>query len=173
MVWFSIPLSAPALAETAKLQPLYDSLATSGPEAAEVILREIALERRRSGSVAMDLLLKRGIDALERGEAAVAAEHLSALVEHAPDFAEAWHTRAKAFFALEELGLAIADLEQVLRLDPRHFEAMLGLGAILEQLDRLDAARDAYALALKAHPHYDEAQEAVTRLEAKTRGATL
>ncbi len=163
----------PVQAETAKLQPLYDTLSTAGPDEAEPILREIALERRRSGSVAMDLLLKRGIDALERGEPAAATEHLTALVDHAPDFAEAWHARAKAWFALDELGLAIADLEQVLRLDPRHFEAMFGLGAILEQIGRLDDAREAYALALKAHPHYEDAQEAVTRLEAMTQGQTL
>lgn len=155
------------------MQPLYDSLATASPDEAEGILREIALERRRSGSVAMDLLLKRGIDALERGEPVVAAEHLSALIDHAPDFAEAWHVRAKAYFALEEPGLALADLEQVLRLDPRHYEAMFGLGAILEQIDRPRAARDAYALALAAHPHYEEAQDAVTRLAAKTQGQSL
>lgn len=173
MLWLSFSSGNSTYAETAKLQPLYDNLATSGPDEAEPILREIALERRRSGSVAMDLLLKRGLDALERGEPAVAAEHLTALIDHAPDFSEGWHARAKAWFALNELGLALADLEQVLRLDPRHFEAMFGLGAILEQISRFDAARDAYALALKAHPHYDEAQEAVTRLDAKTQGQTL
>lgn len=172
-VWFSIPGTAPAQAETAALQPLYDQLATATPEAAPAILREIALERRRSGSVAMDLLLKRGLDALERGEAAVAAEHLTALVDHAPEFAEGWHARAKAYFALEQLGLALADLEQVLRLDPRHYEAMYGLGAILEQIARDDAALAAYRLALQAHPHYDEAKDAVTRLDAKTQGQTL
>lgn len=168
-VWFSIPVGA----ETAALQPMYDRLAAAGPDEAAAIVREIGLERLRSGSVAMDLLLKRGLDALERGEPAVAAEHLTALLDHAPDFAEGWHARAKAWFALDELGLAVADLEQALRLDPRHYEAMFGLGAILEQIGRFAAAQEAYALALKAHPHYVEAQEAVTRLEAKTQGQSL
>jgi hypothetical protein len=40
-------------------------------------------------------------------------------------------------------------------------------------LGRFAAARDAYALALAAHPHYAEAQEAVTRLEVKTQGQSL
>ncbi len=160
-VWFSIP----AVAETANLQPLYDRLEQASPAEAQGIEREIELEHKRSGSVTADFLLKRGTEALERGEPDVAIEHFSALIDHAPEVAEGWHGRAQAFFEKGEYGQALSDLSQSLNLDPRNYEAIFGLGAIFESLEKPRQALAAYRLALKAHPHYENAAEAVKRLE--------
>lgn len=160
-VWFSLPV----VAEVANLQPLYERLAQASADEAKGIEREIALERKRSGSVTADFLLKRGVEALERREPDVAIEHFSALIDHAPEVAEGWHGRAQAFFDQGEYGQALSDLSQALNLDPRNYEAIFGLGAIFESLERPRQALAAYRLALKAHPHYKNAAEAVKRLE--------
>ncbi|MFU8882740.1 MAG: tetratricopeptide repeat protein [Rhodobacterales bacterium] len=164
---------AAPLSVSERLGALYDDLATASPREASGIMREIRLEWRKTGSPAMDLLLKRGRDALERGEYRIAIEHLTALTDHAPDVAEAYHARARAYFRIEQIGPALADLEQALALDPRHFEAAHGLAVVLEALDRPQQAFAAYRLVLSLHPHYDPAAEAVTRLKRQVEGLKL
>ena len=163
-VAFSIPAAA---ADGDRLQALYDALAQSAPGEAGQIVREIRHEWSRTGSPSVDLLLRRGRDALERGEVQAGIEHLTAATDHAPDAAQGWVLRAQAFFEAGRPGLAVADLERALALDPRHFEAAFGLAAVLEQVDRRAAALRAYALVLQFHPHYDRAREAVERLDAR------
>ena len=173
VVTFSLPSLAGDDAARARLNDLYDRLAVAEAEEARGIEREIRLEWRRSGSPAMDLLLKRGREALERGEIDAAIEHLTALTDHAPDFAEGYHARARAWFRAGQVGPAVADLEQALALDPRHFDAAQGLAVVLEELDRPARADAAYRLVLSIHPHYDPAAEAATRLKPRVEGLTL
>lgn len=174
IVMFSLPaVGQGAGPAPSVLDGLYDSLATASPADAKGIEREIRLEWRKTGSPAMDLLLKRGREALERGEFAVAVEHLTALTDHAPDVAEGYHMRARAYFRTDQIGPALADLETALALDPRHYEAAHGLAVVLEELDRPQQAYAAYRLVLSIHPHYDPAAEAVTRLKAEVEGLKL
>ena len=74
---------------------LLAALAVTDARNAQRIARELAALWDRSGSPSMDLLLRRGRDALERGEAEVALEHLTALTDHAPGFARGWSERAR------------------------------------------------------------------------------
>lgn len=141
--------------------------------AADHVVRELRLEWGKSGSAAMDLLLKRGRAAMAAKDLRAAIEHFTALTDHAPGFAEGWHGRASAYFRSGMYGPAVADLEQVLALNPSHFEAIQGLAVILEKLDRFDDAYAAYQLVLALHPHHDEAIEAVKRLGQLVKGQKL
>jgi Tfp pilus assembly protein PilF len=174
IVMFSLPaVGQDSDAVRGKLPELYDSLATATPGEAKGLEREIKLEWRKTGSAAMDLLLKRGRDALERGDFTAAVDHLTALTDHAPDVAEGFHMRARAYFRLDQIGPALADLETALALDPRHYEAAHGLAVMLEELNRPQQAYQAYRLVLSIHPHYDPAAEAVTRLKSGVEGLKL
>ena len=73
---------------------LLDRLATASPAEAPRIAREIEAHWAKSGSAAMDLLLRRGRDAMEASEYVLAIEHFTALTDHAPAFAEGFHARA-------------------------------------------------------------------------------
>jgi len=165
--------AAPVKGEGDSVDDLLRRLEQAEPTEAGKIARELDLEWSKSGSAAMNLLLKRGKEALERGEAALAVEHLTALTDHAPDFAEGWALRAQAWHQMEKLGLVLADLQQVLAINPNHYEALFGLAVTLEQLDEHELAHRAYQLVLTIHPHYDEAKEAVKRLDPKVQGKAL
>lgn len=127
----------------------------------------------KSGSIAMDLLLQRGRDALDAEDYGAAIEHFTALTDHAPEFAEGWNMRATAFFLIEEFGLAIEDIGRTLALNPRHFGALNGLGVILEQLDDYQNALLAYRAAYAINPHRENLVEAIERLEIEVEGRSI
>lgn len=169
----AIPCVTSAQDQSDRSRDLLQHLAEADPADAKKIEREIDLLWRRSGSAAMDLLLTRGQDALEAGEVDTAIGHFSALVDHAPNFAEGWHRRATAFYRQEEYGLAIADLGHALALNPDHFNAMFGLAVIFETLDRPDQAFALYSRVLDMYPTHERAIEATDRLRGKVSGQTL
>ncbi len=130
-------------------------------------------EFSRSGSAAMNLLLERGWQAIEAGDFRKAVEHLSALIDHAPDFAEGYNARATAFYLLGEHGLALSDTRQTLILNPRHFGALAGLGFLYEEFGDFEAAVAAYRAAEKLHPHSPMLIEALARLAPQVGGVAL
>jgi Flp pilus assembly protein TadD len=127
----------------------------------------------RSGSATADYLLSRGRAALDAGDTEAAYAHFTALTDHAPDFAEGWNARATMFFNANRYGPAISDIQRVLALEPRHFGALTGLGIILEEMGELDRALDAFRAAQAIHPHRDEINAAVARVERALGGQTL
>lgn len=161
------------MAQTERLDSLFDELQGADERAAARIEREIWNEWSKSGSAAMDLLLQRGRDAMAAGQTQAAIGHFTALTDHAPDFAEGWNARATAYFQAGQLGPSVNDIAQVLTLNPRHFGALSGLGMIFEQLEQPDKALEAYRAALAIHPRLQGVIEAVERLEAETAGTDL
>lgn len=139
----------------------------------ERIERSIWKEWSKSGSASMDLLLDRGRDAMEQGDMNTAIAHLSALIDHAPEFAEGWNARATAFFHAQQFSLSIFDIQQALALNPRHFGALQGLGQILEQLEDEKNALAAYRAAYSLHPNRPDLKDAIDRLDAKLAGTKL
>lgn len=165
--------AAPAAAQTAKLDALFRQLAQADPTDAKRVEREIWAEWSKSGSPSMDLLLERGRSALQAGEVQTAIEHLTALTDHAPDFAEGWNALATAYFQAGEYGPSIEDIGKTLTLNPRHFGALSGLGMIFEQLGDDERALAAYRAALAIHPQLEGVRESVERLEAEAAGQEL
>lgn len=167
-----LPGGGPAAAAE-PLDRLYAELADPANENWQRTQADILREWSKSGSPSMDLLLKRGRDAMEAGDLAAAIEHLTALTDHAPDFAEGWNARATAFYMAGQFGPSMTDIARTLSLNPHHFGALAGLGMILEQLGRDEAAIKAYRAALAIHPHQDTLHQALDRLEKKTSGRSL
>lgn len=169
-----LTLSLPLGAEPARIDSLFEQLAQAEePAQARRIAAEIEMAWSQSGSPAMDLLLRRGEDALEAGELEMAIEHLSAAIDHAPDFAEAWHLRSVAFFKQERYGLALHDIERALAIEPRHFNAIYGLGVLLGELDEPALAREALLRAHSIHPHHEEIGTTLERVSRELGGASL
>ncbi|WP_240705221.1 tetratricopeptide repeat protein [Pacificoceanicola onchidii] len=141
--------------------------------AADRLERQIIDEWSKSGSPAMDLLLKRGQNALEVKKHAEAAEHFRALTDHAPDFAEGWHGLALAYFQANRFGPAMDALERTLAINPHHFAALRGVGAVHEQTGHPALAYEAYERVLELRPHDEDVLQALGRLEATVKGIKL
>jgi len=163
----------PPAAQQDPMADLYARLADPDNEDWALAESDILREWSKSGSPAMDLLLKRGQEAMQAGNFAVAIEHLTALTDHAPDFAEGWNARATAYFHAGRAGLSLADIRRTLILNPRHFGALAGLGMIFEELGQSDKALRAYEASLAINPHQEGVQQSVSRLKKLTEGIAL
>ena len=164
----------PAAAQDGALSDLLRDLAEAETEqAADRLERQVRQEWAKSGSASMDLLLKRGQDAMDVDNIEAAMEHLTALPDHAPDFAEGWHALALAYYRADMFGPAADALERTLALNPDHFGALRGLGAIFEQVNKPDLAYDAYSRVLTLRPHDSDVIEALERLERRVTGTDI
>jgi tetratricopeptide (TPR) repeat protein len=123
-----------------------DAQAASRAEAN--ILRVLA----QSGSPTADLLLTRGIEAMNRGDFDLSLQTLTSLVRLAPNFAEGWNRRATLHYVMGNLEASIQDIEKALALEPRHFGAWSGLGQIYIIMNRPADALRAFQRAQAAHP---------------------
>lgn len=172
LVWSVFSAHLPAMAQTEVLDQLFADL--QDPETDHAAVEDkIWREWGKSGSDAMDLLLERGRAAVNAGDLSKAIEHFSALIDHAPEFAEGWNARATAFFLADEYGLSVNDIQSTLSLNPRHFGALSGLGMIMEQIEENENALRAYQAALAVHPFRPNLIAAVKRLQEKTAGTEL
>jgi len=157
----------------ADVDTLLSELARPDQERWSRIERQILREWSRSGSAVADYLFQRGQEALRSGRTEDAIAHFSAVIDHAPDFAEGWNARATAYYQANRLGQAMSDIEEVLARNPRHFGALSGMGIILEQLEYHERARDAYAAAQSIHPHRPTINDALARLDRRLQGTSL
>jgi tetratricopeptide (TPR) repeat protein len=146
----------------------------SAAEAAELEQRIWArwFEYHGTDAVAADALAL-GNAAMAAGQADLALPFFSRLVIAAPDFAEGWNRRAFANFLLGDFTAAQADIDEALRLEPRHFGALAGLGNIMEQLGRPERALAAYTQALAVNPHMQAVRERVQALTVIVRGRAI
>ncbi len=154
-------------------EALLRQLSQATPEQAIGLDRQLQALWSQSGSASADLLLERGREALDDGDIEAAIEHLTALTDHAPEFAEGWHARASAFFGIDRFGMAAADLEHALTLNPNNYQAIYGLGLIFEVVGKPDQALEAYSRALAIHPHHEEVTNAMNRLKPQVEGKAL
>jgi tetratricopeptide (TPR) repeat protein len=89
----------------------------------------------------------------------------TALIQRAPNFAEAYNQRAILYFRLGDLRRAIQDCERVLKLNRHHFGAASGLAQCFVKQNRLRAALRAYRRAYRIHPHLGGIRQAIQSLE--------
>ncbi|NEY89417.1 tetratricopeptide repeat protein [Tabrizicola oligotrophica] len=164
---------SPALGQTDKLDDLFGKLKTADALEAARIEREIWIEWSKSGSPAMDLLLERGQQAMAEGDMATAIEHFTALIDHAPEFAEGWNARATAYYQIGQIGPSLADIGQTLRLNPRHFGALSGLAMIFQELNQPEKALEVWKAVEAIHPHAAGVSDAIKAIETDLEGREL
>ncbi|SDE45837.1 tetratricopeptide repeat protein [Limimaricola pyoseonensis] len=167
------PVGHVAAQDTARIDRLFADLAEAGPVETGEIEAEIRDAWSKSGSAAIDLLLRRGREALEAGDQRAAIEHLTAAIDHAPDFVEAYEARANAYYLAGLTGPAIEDLRLALLLEPRHFGALRGFAILLEEMGRPEDALETWGRVRDISPGDDTARAAQERLDIQLGGRTL
>ena len=125
------------------------------------------------GDGAINRLMQVGIKAMADRRLDDAVEVFTALIDQAPDYAEAWNKRATVYFIQGKLALASADVDRTLALEPRHFGALSGLGQIEMLRGDGDAALKAFEDAVKVHPRLAGMHALIRDLKQRVRGQEL
>jgi tetratricopeptide (TPR) repeat protein len=113
----------------------------------------------RSGRADLDTRLAEAIAAMERRDFAGAERLLTALVEAAPDWAEAWNKRATVRYLAADYTGAIADCRETLARTPHHFGALSGQGLCHMALEQYGPAAVMFRRALQVHPHLEAVRQ--------------
>ena len=131
-----------------------------------------AIERvwMHSGSDTADLLMGRAMQALKRKDYALSQELLNAVVEIEPDWAEAWNKRATVRYLADDAMGSMQDIARVIKLEPRHFGALSGMGFILQRSGFDKRALEAFRKALEISPQQEEIRRLVEKLTLSVEG---
>lgn len=155
-------------------QEMFDRLKQAPTDQeAEGIALDIWNSWLQSGSPTMDILMERAVEAQTFGDKKHARTLYDRIIRIKPDYAEAWHRRATLFLENEQYDEALRDLNEALRLEPRHFGAWLVLGSMLERLGSTTEALEAYREALEVYPRMEAARRGEARLREAADGTAL
>jgi tetratricopeptide (TPR) repeat protein len=113
----------------------------------------------RSGRTDLDTRLAEAVAAMERRDFAGAERLLTALVEAAPGWAEAWNKRATVRYLAADYVGAIADCQETLARTPHHFGALSGQGLCHMALEQYGPAAVMFRRALLVHPHLEAVRQ--------------
>ncbi|HEX6959146.1 MAG TPA: tetratricopeptide repeat protein [Ferrovibrio sp.] len=127
----------------------------------------------KTDSDTINALMQGGMAVMEKGDYKRAEEIFSQMIALKPDFPEAYNKRATVRFLAGDYAGSVADIERTLKLEPRHFGALAGLGTIMERLDNLPEALKAYRRALAADPYLEDGPEKVKDIRRRIDARTL
>ena len=95
----------------------------------------------------------RGLESMRTRDLVMSIAFFTRVIKKKPDFAEGWNKRATAYFMIGEFDKSMLDINQTLKLEPRHFGALDGMGLIFTHLQQYSEAIKIYDQMLKIFPN--------------------
>ncbi len=109
----------------------------------------------------------RGLESMRTGDIIMSVAFFTRVIEKKPNFAEAWNKRATAYFLLGNYYKSMSDINITLKLEPRHFGAMDGMGLIFIEYKQFDKAIEIYNQMLKIFPYDKSIIEKIEKVRKK------
>jgi tetratricopeptide (TPR) repeat protein len=160
--------------KAAQLDGLFAALkAAPNAQIAKQIEKRIEAALAVSESDTLNLLMVRAQAVMEAKEYKTAQQLLDSIIEINPRHTEAWARRATLFFVQKDVYRSLADIRVVIAQEPRHYQALAGLGIILQDLGEEKRALEAFRRALEVNPHLDNVPDIARRLKLKVEGREI
>ena len=157
-----------------RLETLFEQLKTAPtPEAAAPVESEIWTIWAKSGDSDLDQVFVVGSRAMAIGDVGTALKIFDAIVRKAPNFAEGWNKRATVHYMMHNYHASLADIDKTLELEPQHFGALSGLGLVNLELDRDEAALDAFERVLRVDPQSQSAQQNIEFVKQRIKDKSI
>jgi tetratricopeptide (TPR) repeat protein len=154
-----------------RIDQLFERLSATATEAeAQTIVEQIARIWSRSGSDTLDLLMDRVEQASKGGDNVTALDILDSVLALKPDYTEAFSRRAAVHYQMKDMDAAMRDLRQTLSMEPRHFQALAGVGLIYQTGGQPKLALQAFREALRLNPHMKGIKQAAEKLAVEHDG---
>ncbi len=168
------PKPAPEAVRKQKLNALFVRLRNAGgQEDAQRIAASIARVWLQSDSDTANLLMQRALVSMQARQYPLALSLFDKLVAVEPDWAEAWNQRATTRFLTGDMDGAMADVSRVMKLEPRHFGALAGMGMILQGAGLEKSALEIFKKALAIYPLAPDIQKLVEKLTREVDGQDI
>jgi len=149
-----------------RLDGLFETLRSSHDEAVlaetETEIWEIWYD---SGEQAVDDEMEQAAELVRAGNLAAAERIYTDITEQLPKFSEGWNRRATVRYYRGDFAGSLADIEETLRLEPRHFGAIWGLGMILGSQHDYQRAILAFQRLLEIKPNSPDARPRIELLK--------
>jgi tetratricopeptide (TPR) repeat protein len=149
-----------------RLDELFHTLQTSHDSdqlsEAETSIWEIWYD---SGDEDVDTLMLEASQLAATGDLAAAEDMYARIIQLAPNFSEGWNRRATIRFYRQDYDGSMDDIEQTLKLEPRHFGALWGLGMILGLQQDYQRAIYAFEKLLEIKPNAQDARPRIKLLK--------
>jgi tetratricopeptide (TPR) repeat protein len=126
-----------------------------------------------SPSDTANLLMTRVRTAIEAKEDDLALKLLDGIVKIKPDYVEAWNRRATLYYTKKDFGHSLADIREVLKREPRHFGALMGLAMIMTEVGDDKQALEVYRRLLAVYPKMQRIPDLVKTLQEKVEGRDI
>ena len=97
-------------------------------------------------------LLTQGSRLMNMGELNKAYELFTTIIATEPDWSEAWNKRATVLYLLGRYQQSQKDIDEVLKLEKRHFGALSGQGLVQIELKNYEKAINSYKKVQKIYP---------------------
>ena len=150
-----------------------DLKAAESPQLVRQIEAQIWARWFDTGSEKMDRMLRAGDIALSTGQYDRSYAILNGVIELRPDLSEGWNRRATLRYLMGDYEGSIADIDETLKREPRHFGALSGLGLCHLALGNEGEALDAFERALIHNPHMPGVKRRVQQLRDKLDRQTI
>lgn len=154
----ALALSFPAISHgdqtDQRLAPLFETLQSSQDETVLAETEDAIWDLwYDSGEEDIDELMLQAAELVRAGQLAAAEKIYSEVIDELPGFSEGWNRRATVRFYQRDYEGSLADIKETLRLEPRHFGAMWGLGMILGSQRAFERAILAFERLLEIKPN--------------------
>ncbi len=162
----SIPFISTGDQTDQRLDELFQTLRSS--QEADVLLEaEAAIWEiwYESGKDGVDVMMVEAAALVHSGDLAAAEAVYSRVIEEVPRFSEGWNRRATVRFYQRDYDGSLEDIEQTLKLEPRHFGAFWGLGMILGSQRDYERAIGAFERLLEIKPNASDARPRIELLK--------
>lgn len=167
------PAARAAEARKAELDRAFEALRTAPDESgAALVEARIRTLWAQTASPATTLLLRRGVRNVEAKLPAEALEDFDAAITLQPDFPDAWYLRAQAYARAGDSAAAARDLQEVLRLEPRHWAALMSLATLQEEAGNAMGALRSMEAALAINPRMPGGADKLKEQRRKAEGDT-
>ena len=97
-------------------------------------------------------LLAKGSYYMSQNQLTSAHNVFSKAIELDPKWAEAWNKRATVLYLMGNYELSQNDIDEVLKLEKRHFGALAGQGLVNIELENYEKALESYKEAMRIYP---------------------
>jgi len=126
-----------------------------------------------SDSATANLLMQRGVSALDGQHLPLALELFDRLLDLEPNWAEAWAKRATTRLLGGDVDGAISDMRQVVKLEPRQFAALAALGLALHRQGFDKEALSVIRKSLALDPQQPQLKDLADKLSVEVEGRDI